>query len=474
VIFVLLVFVCLWDALTQLNGTTGTELGIRSASIRTSCPNTVMIEITKPTYYECFHQLRETLKHRFQHIRFLKRLYFFEDWKEQRLQHLFYPMQEQLLRRGAILVNQDQRTQGMYIVVSGCVLQYIETQHKRIEIGISGKGTLFGYEEFVNEDQGNSSSSPSSSVSNRIKLCLETCKVTSETCTVLFLPRSEFQQMNERFSGTHTKDRFIKAYRAKQRIIERKLQERIALEDNETIGHCLKSHISSSRTTTGTCQLRVATPDHVNYNARITLRLSLLPANQMHGTLKRSTYMQRVPVAPPPATPKRAGKADHRLEPHNIGNIGNIGNVGNMGTSLVLNPITNGSFGLEQSTVGMFSSTFKLNKRDQSKIFQVEKLSRSAPMPCHRHTTKGRGKVRDGVRSKQGQRRTPLPPSLFSHVTRSKYVKNKRNRWLKAAKTASKNAKNRRRKAPMLDEFDARIDRSIYSGGRLLGTVVVR
>ena len=116
-----------------------TELGMRSATVQVSCNNTVMIEITKSTYYDCFHELRDNLKERFRHISFLKSIIYFDDWREQRLQHLFYPMQEQTLNRSCVLTKQLQRPHGLYIIVSGTVLSHVMVDGQKIDLGISGK-----------------------------------------------------------------------------------------------------------------------------------------------------------------------------------------------------------------------------------------------------------------------------------------------------------------------------------------------
>ena len=434
---------CHGDILGEL--ALSSKLGERSATAITSKP-TVMFEITKQTYFLCFSKLRERVRDRHRLLTFLSKLHFFSDWKEQRLQHLFYPMQEHHPRRGTMLMEQGKLSKGMYIVCEGQVLHRIDVNGKRIELGLAGVGSLHGYATFVTGDLST--------------FACESVIVSSQRATVLFLPRAEFGQIIDRFAGTHTRVRMRKLLDARQKIIAAKTKNRDRLLTSN-IGSFFKTHVrrlgscglpNGSLLGSHNVALRVALPEESSVGTRTKLRLSLLPASYQHGAVRRYAYQNS--------------------------NNSNT-NTNNADRDCLLRHTK------IESTIDAVESRFILSQFDQSRIFAIEKKTRGGPMPCnkskfdHSSTFTGGGSIFSETNAKlSALRQAKPPPPRFNQRSmdkqRSKYLVNKRMRWLRAAKKGAKNSRKKRRKVPALDEFDQRIDRAILSKGKLEGTMVMR
>jgi len=389
--------------------------GERSATIKTLRPCT-MIEITKKVFFLCFASIRASIRSRLKCIDFLQRLVFFSDWKNQRLQHLLYPMQEKTYRRGSVLVRQDEKSDGMYCVINGNVILEFDSNGTKFNTGIVGEGGIFGFESFVHCDLN--------------ARCAETVVCSTSTVAVLFLPRSEYGQMMERFNGTHTRSRMENMINARKRARERCLRNRLKLLKNKNLGKIWRSHAGGK---TGSSKMRVSTPDSQVIGARTKLRLSLLPETQRNRScLKRKVLS---------------------------------------GTSIAKKTIPSSTV---MSTVKDFETSIILSDMDQKRINATQKKMRAAPMPCHRFSLLHHVSDVTEKLQKLQARRPARSCQRGIDVERSKYIVEKRARWLKASRVAKKNSRRKRRKAPGLDSFDHRFDRPIFAHGKLEGTIVMR
>ena len=409
--------------------------GERSAScVMAGKVPTVMIEISKSVYLKCFSRLRKKIRTRLKYIPFLVGLHFFSDWKSQRLQHLLYPMTEHTYRKSSILVKQDEQPKGMFIVVQGTIGYTYQTQDGNLlDTGVSGRGTIFGYECFVKGDMS--------------ATCRETIHVVSSSVLILFLQRSEFGQMKDRFQGTHSKVRMEKELSARNRIRDSFIKSRNEILDSN-LGIYIQAHISNGTNPSHfqTFKMKVPTPE--THSPRTKLRLSLLPASQ-----RNQSKLYRKILS---STVQRSN-----------GSNGSTSNSVDDGSDYIQLDASS-----VRATVNDFQSTFQLSKFDLHRIETLQHEIRTGPMPCHRKIT---GKFDINVQVEQLTQK-PTPPKVPRPSKREKdeKIKSKRRRWLKAAKTAKRNSKRKTRKVVDLDEFDIRFDRGVYSSGKLVGTVIMR
>eukprot|EP00946_MAST-07B_sp_MAST-7B-sp1_P002609 g2609.t1 len=168
----------------------------------------------------------------------LSKLYFFNDWQESRLNHLFYPMHELLVKRGNILVRQGTPARGMFILLSGTVTRNWEGKGTRIETSWASDGAVFGFEEIVTRIAGGD-------VEGNPHLPLETVTVTSNTATVLLLAQEDFDDEIDRFTNTHTIKKMIKSLEQRKSVIDQAHTLRSKIEDkNEAV---MRAHLSGGR-----------------------------------------------------------------------------------------------------------------------------------------------------------------------------------------------------------------------------------
>ena len=423
------------------------DRGERSASVILRTKTSLMC-IDKDTYNQCFRALRQKIRMRYRRVKTLAKLYFFNDWADSRLDHLFYPMHELLVRRGTVLVRQGLSARGMYILLSGTAMRHWEGNGLRIETSWASDGAVFGFEDIVTALSGGGAKAKPT------YLPLETVTISSNTATVLFLAHEDFGNEMERFTNTHTISKMIDAIAQRKKIIDQARALRSKIEDqNEAV---LRAHVSGGHNNlhsfggfnrqwfNETIQHRIRVPD-APLGARQKLRLGLIPkryrSHVKQSTLLNSTCALPTVVRRPPPPQSKTMATTRSLQ-----------------DSLVLT-----EFDLSRISAAEAAARGEL-KGGAAAVTVTDGGSLWATMST----------VRDKL-DKLSARREPRVAQRPADRHRAAYLSGKRARWMKAARKAARHARRKRRKAPQLDEFDDRINRPVLSHLRgLVGTNVRR